>query len=157
MESQTIVSPLRIGELLNSIDDAVAPSIDPRPSRHFFSRSCKETDESCFPSNPAQCRKLSHQSTKNHEKCDTYSKLSTALASSSYDLSNVKCSVDDSTLLLFGNVHRYFKLQMVIQIARRFAEGRRIDLQVKVVSSPHEFESTDRIDDSVTIRFQEID
>lgn len=57
-----------------------------------------------------------------------------AFIESGYRLKNVRCVADDWTLCLSGFVNRYFDLQMAIQIARRFQNGHRIELQIKVLS-----------------------
>ena len=70
----------------------------------------------------------------------TAERLRQAIIASNYDLKRIQCSVNDFTLSLFGCVNRYFDLQMATRIARQFAEGRRIDLQVEVQLKPCNFE-----------------
>ncbi|WP_010584047.1 hypothetical protein [Schlesneria paludicola] len=67
---------------------------------------------------------------------EVWSMIQGGLARAGHRLNNVTCTVDATTLCLGGTVHRYFHLQQAIEIARRLAFGRRIDLQVAVISRP---------------------
>lgn len=63
--------------------------------------------------------------------CD---RVADALSQSRYPLRQVHCSCDERSLRLHGQVKRYYHLQMVIEIARLLADGRRIEMQIKVVT-----------------------
>ncbi len=62
--------------------------------------------------------------------------LDLALARSGYPLHNVFHCSDDRTIVLSGFVTRFFHIQMVIEAVRPLAKGRRIELQIEVVSAP---------------------
>jgi hypothetical protein len=62
--------------------------------------------------------------------CD---RVCTALAQSRYPLREIQCSCDNHSLRLQGRVRRYFHLQMAIEIARLFADGRRIEMQIEII------------------------
>ncbi len=59
-----------------------------------------------------------------------------AFLNSGYPLHHVSCHVDDSKLVLHGQVNRYYYLQVAIQIALRMGEGRRIVNNVEVITLP---------------------
>jgi hypothetical protein len=49
-------------------------------------------------------------------------------------LMNVRCQCGDQRLEITGTVGRFYHLQMAIEAARKVAEGRRIEVQVKVIT-----------------------
>lgn len=63
-------------------------------------------------------------------------KLQREFARSSWDLTGVWCEVDPSTVNLFGVVRSRRALQVALEIARNVADGRRLQLDVDVMS-PH--------------------
>lgn len=56
---------------------------------------------------------------------------------SDYDLSDVQCEIDSSTVHLYGIVRSYHALQIAIQITRSIAVGNRIELDIDVVPKLH--------------------
>lgn len=54
------------------------------------------------------------------------------LVKTGYPMQNVRCQCSDSSVRLTGHVRRYFYLQIAIEVARRFAGGRRIDNEIEV-------------------------
>lgn len=75
-----------------------------------------------------------------HDRSDEVltTQLQRALVHSGYCLTNVHCEIESSTVHLFGFVKSYHALQMAIQIARKIAAGRRIQLEVDVVPRLYE-------------------
>lgn len=78
---------------------------------------------------------ISRASNSNHDRGDKVltAQLQRALAQSTYCLNDVRCEIDSATVHLFGVVKSYHALQMAIQIARKMAAGRRVELEVDVV------------------------
>ena len=66
-----------------------------------------------------------------------------ALAQCGYPLQYVRCRCDDETLALSGFVTRYFYAQIAVETARKFANGRRIDVQIEVVPTSDGNQSVD--------------
>ena len=66
-----------------------------------------------------------------------------ALERSGYPLRNVRCWCDDQTLVLSGDVTRYFYAQQAVEAARRLATGRRIEVQIEVIPSAPASRSAD--------------
>jgi hypothetical protein len=57
-----------------------------------------------------------------------------ALKNSGYPLTEVHCSSDHDTITLSGHVARYYYWQVALEAVRRIAAGRRIEMQLEIVS-----------------------
>jgi len=58
--------------------------------------------------------------------------LNVALKRAGYPNLNVRCFRDQNRLVLMGKVFKFYHLQTAIESARKFADGRRIDVQIEV-------------------------
>lgn len=66
-----------------------------------------------------------------------------ALLKTGYPLQHVRCWCDDRSLVLSGQVSRYFYAQMAQETANSLAEGRRVMTLIEVVPRPHPAIETD--------------
>lgn len=55
---------------------------------------------------------------------------------SGYGLGELECIANESTIVLYGLVRRYFDLQMAINLTRKIAGKRQVILEVDVVPMP---------------------
>ena len=74
------------------------------------------------------------------------SELTDALKRAGYPNLNVQCYRDRDRLVLMGKVFKFYHLQTAIESARKFADGRRIDVQIQVETMKDTHESQNGMD-----------
>ena len=129
-------------------DSSVASSARPEDGsiprwvhRGFDLRSCFELtdiEEAYLPMPPRiqPADPTDHRAVQNLSSSTSVSELvHAALARSGYALHHIRCSCDDECVVLYGHASRYFHLQMALQVARLLADGRRIEMQIEIVTT----------------------